>query len=189
MLNEWISTARSIWCSISGLPNVVWIHVLGADARNIPPWLSAISLIMISTATLRYTIKNIQATSIKNINDMYINWHKVCIDDERYSKEEGRDSIIKRIRAPVIGQTDDSIIYIFLNMLHTEYYMHRKGLMSKEQYSRALGNTMERMSHLTSTEIQEFLVHGFERGFAKEAYAEYCRLSKQATSKPSSDTC
>jgi hypothetical protein len=42
---------------------------------------------------------------------------------------------------------------------------------------------MERLSHLSPAEIQEFLVHGFERRFAKQAYAEYCCISEETKAR------
>ena len=134
--------------------------------------LTALMLVAIAYKTFSYSRSSINATVTKHFNDMVNEWNKMVIHSEETMK------ITTEMRKPILGQPHDSLVFTYLNFLHTTFVMRHEKLITKDQEDTTMKNGVSWLATMSRDQLERFLSRGYEPEFRRRIIVEYEALSK-----------
>jgi hypothetical protein len=117
-------------------------------------------------------------TSQKELLDMINSWNRMILQN---------DATIEaalRLREPVVGHPDDSIVYSYLNYLRANFDMHRGDLISDESEKIAIGNGVKWLSKLGREPLEEYLSRGYDTQFQDRIRREFEKVEEERSNPP-----
>jgi hypothetical protein len=133
---------------------------------------TALLALLIALMTYRYTKRQNTITLIKYLNDMVNDFNKAVIGSE------AAQHVVSGLRQPIVNQPDDSIVFLYLNFLHTSFRMAAAGLIESGLSDATMANGVHYLIKLKRDEIERFLSRGYEPAFRAAVLKSYDSLVK-----------
>jgi hypothetical protein len=154
----------------------------GMVLGNIAEWVGAVGqaltagvAALIAYLAFRHSKRSMQMNCQKELHDMVSNWNRMILHSD------ATIAAANRMREPVLGHPDDSIIFSYLNFLRANFEMSNARLISTETERVAIGNGVNWLSKLGPEVLSKYLSRGYDTQFRDRILAEIKGLDSDPT--------
>lgn len=148
----------------------VVIQLAGAIAQT----LTAVFALIVAVTTFKFTKKQ-NSLALINENNSLANQVNLAI----LSSTEAA-STFARLRKPIVGSSDDAIIFMYLNYVHNTFRTKKIGAITPTVWTDTLKSCSLLLSSLPRDQVIALLSRGYESEFRSAILLEYDTIGQHA---------
>jgi hypothetical protein len=128
----------------------------------------------ISTAAilLIFTRRFNRATAMKYLGDQVNDWNRLVVESQK------NKTALKGLRAPVVDDHTDTVVFSYLNYLRTGFEMREARIIDKGHEEEMMKNGVAWLLSLPKDAIERYLSRGYDDRFKNRFWKEFQKVSR-----------